>query len=124
MLLGPENPIAFKFAEDNSKPSSPSCPLHNKVSFPGCTPLMLFQFIHVFLGLQTELGFSSVARPKGQRPVSLHSLNTTLLSMRSQVPGTLWAQTLQCWQRMSLKKPRGGEKRVRTAMRGWEGVKE
>lgn len=63
MLLGPENPIAFKFAEDSSKPSSPSCPFHNKVSFSGCTPLMLFQF-HVFFRTSDRAGFLKCRQTK------------------------------------------------------------
>ena len=130
MLLEPENPVTLQVVEDSSyiQPQvfstlSSSC---DEVSYPDYTSLMLFQLVHILLKSRTpdKGGLPRYGQTKRSEVLPLHSLDTTLLSMKSRVPGTLWAKTQQCWQRVSLQKPVWGGKRVRTAMRDWESVKE
>lgn len=69
-------------------------------------------------------GFLRCGQTKRSEALVTPQCDTTLPSMRSKTPASIWAETPQYWQRMSLQKPAGTGKRKRTVVRGWEGVKE
>ena len=107
------------------KPFSPSRPLHNKVSFPDCTPLMLSQFVHILLKEQDHRQ-SWVSQAWPDQEVRGHWRSTVWTAhcfpwdVRS--PELFGLNHHSVGEEWTYRNQQGGGQRVRIAMRVWEGV--